>query len=164
MGGDQLVAALTDEATDEQKGEDIRTAEKALYMAMIEEVEPMEGARELLEDLKRRGHTVVLASSAKSDEVDHYLELLQARNIADAWTTSADVEETKPQPDLVNAALERSGGSADEAVMVGDTPWDVRAAENAGVKTITVRTGGFGDDETLVRIAKRLGGSGDGSD
>jgi HAD superfamily hydrolase (TIGR01509 family) len=147
MGGDQLVAALTDEQTEREQGDEIRAAEKTLYFQLIDEVQPMEGSRELIDDLKRRGHTVVLASSAKEDEVEHYLELLDARELADGWTTSADVKETKPQPDLVNAALECSGGSADEAVMVGDTPWDVRAAENAGVKTLTVRTGGFGDDE-----------------
>jgi HAD superfamily hydrolase (TIGR01509 family) len=147
MGGDQLVEALTDSGVEREHGDEIRDAEKKLYFELIDEVEPMEGSRELIEDLKRRGHTVVLASSAKDDEVDHYLDLLDARELADAWTTSGDVKETKPQPDLVNAALERSGGSADEAVMVGDTPWDVRAAENAGVKTLTVRTGGFGDDE-----------------
>jgi HAD superfamily hydrolase (TIGR01509 family) len=147
MGGDQLVGALTDEETERERGDEIRAAEKTLYFELIDEVEPMEGARELIEELKRRGHTVVLASSAKDDEVEKYLDLLDARELADSWTTSADVKETKPQPDLVNSALERSGGSADEAVMVGDTPWDVHAAENAGVKTITVRTGGFGDDE-----------------
>jgi HAD superfamily hydrolase (TIGR01509 family) len=147
MGGDQLVAALTDDATENEKGDEIRAAEKTLYFELIDEVQPMEGSRDLLEDLKRRGHSVVLASSAKDDEVEHYLDLLDARDLADAWTTSADVKETKPQPDLVNAALERSGGSSEEAVMVGDTPWDVHAAENAGVQTITVRTGGFGDDE-----------------
>ncbi len=147
MGGDQLVEALTDEETEREKGDEIRAAEKTLYFELIDEVQPMEGSRELIEDLKRRGHTVVLASSAKDDEVDHYLDLLDARDLADGWTTSADVKETKPQPDLVNAALECSGGSAEEATMVGDTPWDVRAAENAGVKTLTVRTGGFGDDE-----------------
>jgi HAD superfamily hydrolase (TIGR01509 family) len=147
MGGDQLVEALTDERVEREHGDEIRAAEKTLYFELIDEVQPMEGSRELIEDLKRRGHTVVLASSAKDDEVDHYLDLLDARELADGWTTSGDVKETKPQPDLVNAALERSGGSSDEAVMVGDTPWDVRAAENAGVKTLTVRTGGFGDDE-----------------
>jgi HAD superfamily hydrolase (TIGR01509 family) len=147
MGGDQLVEALTDERTEREQGDEIRTAEKTLYFQLIHEVQPMEGSRELIQDLKRRGHTVILASSAKEDEVEHYLDLLDARELADGWTTSADVKETKPQPDLVNAALECSGGSADEAVMVGDTPWDVRAAENAGVKTLTVRTGGFGDDE-----------------
>jgi HAD superfamily hydrolase (TIGR01509 family) len=147
MGGDQLVGALTSDEFEGEHGDEVRAAEKTLYFELIDEVEPMEGSRELIEDLKRRGHTVVLASSAKEDEVEKYLDLLDARELADSWTTSADVEETKPQPDLVNAALERSGGSADEAVMVGDTPWDVHAAESAGVKTITVRTGGFGDDE-----------------
>jgi HAD superfamily hydrolase (TIGR01509 family) len=147
MGGDQLVQALTDEATEHEHGDEIRDAEKTLYFELIDEVEPMEGSRELIEDLKRRGHAVVLASSAKADEVDHYLGLLDARELADAWTTSADVKETKPQPDLVNSALERVSASADEAVMIGDTPWDVRAAGNAGVPTLTVRTGGFGDDE-----------------
>lgn len=147
MGGDQLVAALTDESTEQEKGDAIRSAEKALYLALIDEVQPMDGSRELIEDLRRRGHTVVLASSAKEDEVEHYLDLLDARELADGWTTSADVESTKPQPDLVNAALQRAGAQPDDAVMVGDTPWDVRAASNAGVRTITVRTGGFGDDE-----------------
>src|SRR5437764_7791787 len=108
MGGDQLVKALTDERTEEEKGDDIRAAEKTLYFQLIDEVQPMEGSRELIEQLKTRGHTVVLASSAKEDEVEHYLDLLDARDLADAWTTSADVEETKPQPDLVNAALKRA--------------------------------------------------------
>jgi HAD superfamily hydrolase (TIGR01509 family) len=147
MGGDQVIQALTDEQTEREKGDDIRTAEKALYFELIPEVETMEGSRELIEDLKRRGHTVVLASSAKEDEVDKYLDLLDARELADAWTTSADVENTKPEPDLVKAALEHAQGSPDDAVMVGDTPWDVDAAKGAGVGTLAVRTGGFGVDE-----------------
>jgi HAD superfamily hydrolase (TIGR01509 family) len=147
MGGDQVVKALTDERTEQEKGDDIRAAEKTLYFQLIDEVQPMEGSRELIEQLKARGHTVVLASSAKEDEVEHYLDLLDARELADDWTTSADVESTKPAPDLVSAALEKAGGSADDAVMVGDTTWDVEAAAKAGVPTITVRTGGFGVDE-----------------
>jgi HAD superfamily hydrolase (TIGR01509 family) len=105
---------------------------------LIDEVQTMEGARELIERLKQEGHTVVLASSAKQDEVDHYLDLLDARELADAWTTSADVEATKPEPDLVHSALAKAGGSADEAVMVGDTPWDIRAAQRAGAPTLAV--------------------------
>jgi HAD superfamily hydrolase (TIGR01509 family) len=145
MGGDQLVGALAGDEVEEQKGDDIRTAEKALYLALIEEVEPMDGARELISDLKDAGHTVVLASSAKEDEVDHYLDLLDARELADGWTTSADVETTKPAPDLVEAAREKAGGG--DAVMVGDTPWDVKAAARAGVETIAVLTGGFAEAE-----------------
>jgi HAD superfamily hydrolase (TIGR01509 family) len=146
MGGDQMVASLTDDATEEEKGDDIRAAEKPLYLAFIEECEPMEGARGLIEDIKANGHTVVLASSAKGDEVDHYLDQLDAREIADDWTTSADVESTKPQPDLVQAALDKAGANGD-AVMIGDTPWDIEAAKRAGVETIAVLTGGFSRDE-----------------
>jgi HAD superfamily hydrolase (TIGR01549 family) len=141
MGGDQLVASLTSEEVDESIGDDIRSAEKALYMALIDEVEAVSEAREFIADLKQRGHTVVLASSAKEDEVEHYLDLLDARGLADAWTTSADVESTKPQPDLVRAAMEKA--STDDAVMVGDTPWDIKAAEAADVPTVAVITGGF---------------------
>ena len=147
MGGDQVVQALTDEQTERDLGEEIRAAEKDLYFEMIDEVEPMDGARELIVELGRRGHLVVLASSAKEDEVDRYLDVLGARELADAWTTSADVEATKPEPDLVIAALERVGGSAEDAVMVGDTPWDVHAARGAGVPTIAVLTGGFAIEE-----------------
>jgi HAD superfamily hydrolase (TIGR01509 family) len=147
MGGDQLVTSLCGEQVEREKGDDVRSAEKELYMALIDEVEPLHGARELIEELKQRGHAVVLASSAKPEEVDHYLDLLDARDLADDWTTSADVEATKPQPDLVSAALERVGGSSDDAVMVGDTPWDVKAAEGAGVQTLAVLTGGFSAQE-----------------
>ncbi len=148
MGGDQLVKALTDDQTERDMGDQIRSTEKDLYGELIGEVETMEGSRELIELLKERGDTVVLASSAKQEEVDHYLDLLDARQLADAWTTSADVEATKPDPDLVHAALERAGGgNGRTAVMVGDTPWDVRAADAAGVPTIAVLTGGFSVDE-----------------
>jgi HAD superfamily hydrolase (TIGR01549 family) len=141
MGGDQLVASLTSDSVEGELGDEIRSAEKALYMALIEEVEPVEEAREFIADLKKRGHTVVLASSAKADEVEHYLDLLDARGLADDWTTSADVESTKPQPDLVQAALDKAGGG--DAVMVGDTPWDIKAARAADVPTVAVITGGF---------------------
>jgi HAD superfamily hydrolase (TIGR01509 family) len=114
-------------------------------MSMIEECEPMQGARELIEELKKAGHSVVLASSAKEDEVEHYLDLLDARDLADAWTTSADVEATKPEPDLVKAAIDKAGGG--DAVMVGDTTWDIEAAKRAGIPTIAVLTGGFAESE-----------------
>ena len=145
MGGDQLVTALLSAEVDEQEGDAIRAAEAALYLAMIEEVAPLRGARALIQDLKDRGHPVVLASSAKAVEVDHYLDVLDARGLADGWTTSADVEATKPEPDLVLAALEKAGDGP--AVMVGDSVWDCEAAKRAGVETIAVLTGGFSEAE-----------------
>jgi HAD superfamily hydrolase (TIGR01509 family) len=145
MGGDKLVTALLSEEVEEREGEDIRAAEKALYMVFIEEVEPLRGARALMEDLKDRGSTIVLASSAKADEVDHYLELLDARSLADGWTSSADVEATKPSPDLVLAALEKVGSK--DAIMIGDSTWDCQAAKAAGITSIAVLTGGFSSEE-----------------
>jgi HAD superfamily hydrolase (TIGR01509 family) len=145
MGGDHLVEALCSKEVEAEEGDAIRSAEQALYLAMIEEVEPLEGARELIRDLKERGHPVVLASSAKSEEVEHYLELLDAREVADGWTTSADVEQTKPEPDLVTAAMEKAG--SDGAVLVGDSSWDCEAANRAGIETIGLLTGGFSAQE-----------------
>jgi phosphoglycolate phosphatase-like HAD superfamily hydrolase len=98
-----------------------------------------------MEDLGARGQTVVLASSSPQDEIDHYLDLLDARGLADCWTTKDDVEATKPEPDLVRAALDKAG--AEEGVMVGDTPWDIEAASKAGVETVCVITGGFSEQE-----------------
>jgi len=147
MGGDQLVPALCGDEVERQKGDAMRAAEKELYMELIDEVEPLEGARDLIVVLKERGHAVVLASSAKEDEVDHYLDLLDARELADGWTSSADVDATKPEPDLVRAALDRTDDS--KAVMVGDSTWDCEAAGRAGIRTVAVLTGGFSDRELL---------------
>jgi HAD superfamily hydrolase (TIGR01509 family) len=116
-------------------------------MAMIHEVRPLPDARRLIEVLKENGHTVVLASSAKAEEIEHYLDLLDARDLADDWTSSADVEQTKPNPDLVQTAMEKAG--SDDAVMIGDSVWDVEAAKRAGIPTIAIRTGGFGNDELV---------------
>ena len=147
MGGDQVVTALCGEDVEERLGDDIRDAEGEEYAALIGEVRTMEGARELITSLKERGHVVVLASSAKQDEVEAYLDLLDARDLADGWTTSADVESTKPAPDLVHAAVTRVDGVPADAVMVGDTPWDIKAAAAVDVPTLAVMTGGFSHAE-----------------
>jgi HAD superfamily hydrolase (TIGR01549 family) len=146
MGGDQLVAALLGDEVEEREGDAIRATEKERYMERyIDTVQPLEGARDLIVRLKDAGREVVLASSAKPDEVEHYLDLLDARELANAWTSSGDVEQTKPEPDLIRAALAKLDG--DLAVMVGDSTWDCKAAKNAGVETIAVLTGGFSAQE-----------------
>jgi HAD superfamily hydrolase (TIGR01549 family) len=145
MGGDQMVASLIGKEADAEHGDGIRDAEKQAYMALIGEVSPLEGARELLLDLRERDHTVVLASSAKPDEVEHYVDLLVVRDLVDGWTTSGDVEKTKPHPDLIKAAMEKAGG--DDAVMIGDSVWDCQAAKGAKVPTIGVLSGGFSREE-----------------
>ena len=121
-------------------GDAIRESESRLYGELIGEVRPFEGARELIAELRDRGHAVVLASSAKAEDTEHYIELLDARELLEAYTTSADVEATKPEPDLVASAMRKAGELS--AVMVGDSTWDVEAAARADVKTIAVLTGG----------------------
>lgn len=145
MGGDQLIPSLAGEKVSEELGDAIEAAQKVLYIALIDEVQPMKGSRELIDDLRERGHSVILASSGRSKEVDHYLELLDARDRVDGWTTSEDVEDAKPEPDLVVAALEKS--DSEDAVMIGDSVYDVAAATKAGVKTITLLTGGYSATE-----------------
>lgn len=147
MGGDQLVEALAGPDVERRLGDDIRSTEAERYMDLIDEVQPMAGARELIEALEERGHAVVLASSAKSHELDHYLDLLDVRELVDDWTSSADVDATKPQPDLVEAALDKGKGKGNDAMMVGDSTWDCEAARRAGVETIAVLTGGFSEQE-----------------
>jgi HAD superfamily hydrolase (TIGR01549 family) len=141
MGGDQLVAAVAGRRVEERQGDSLRAAETALYADLIGEVQPFADARKLMTTLRERGHRLVLASSAKRDEVDYYLDLLEARGLADAWTSSADVDATKPEPDLVVAAVAKAGGG--EAVLVGDSTFDCEAAARAGVPAVTILTGGF---------------------
>ena len=146
MGGDQLVPALVGPKLDKEKGDDIRAARDEIYTGgLIDEVAALEGAHELIAELKDRGLQVVLASSSPRDELERYLDLLDARKLADAWTTKDDVEATKPEPDLILAALEKA--QTESAVMVGDTPWDVEAASKAGVETLCVITGGWSKQE-----------------
>jgi HAD superfamily hydrolase (TIGR01509 family) len=156
MGGDQLVGALAGDGFEREQGDSVRAAETVLYQELIGEVQPLEGARAVIEDFKSSGHTVVLASSAKPDELEHYLTLLDARTLVDAWTDSGDVQQTKPKPDLVLAALKKADGKAKEAVMIGDSVWDCRAAERAGVRSIGVLTGGFSEAELLDAGASKV--------
>ncbi len=146
MGGDQLVAALIGDEGEERDGEAIREVEGEVYDELIGEVQALDGASELLRELGGEGATLVLSSSAKDKEVDHYLDLLDARDFVAGWTTAGDVDQTKPEPDLIEVALEKAGERR-PTVMVGDTPWDVKAARGAGVPTVAVLTGGFSKEE-----------------
>ena len=148
MGGDRLPAALGGEDVERRIGDQARARWEDEFDRIIDEVAPLPGARDLLAGLRERGHRVVLASSGKQKHVDHHLDLLDARDLAEAWTTSDDVESSKPAPDLLQVALKKIGEPADApSVMVGDSVFDVEAAANAGMPALVVRSGGFGDDE-----------------
>jgi len=144
-GGDKFVAAVAGDEVEDRLGDRLRDSWEHQFDELIDETEPLAGARELIQELKQRGHSTVLASSAIQRHVDDFLDKLDARDLADGWTTNDDVEASKPDPDLVEAALAKA--NTREAVMIGDTPWDVKAAAKAGIETICVVTGGFSKQE-----------------
>jgi HAD superfamily hydrolase (TIGR01549 family) len=145
IGSDRVVEMLAGERVEQQMGDALREAQGPLYQEMIDEVEPMKDAHELLRDLKHAGHPLILASSAEQVEVERYIGLLDARDFVDGYTTSADVKASKPEPDIVNAATEKAGGGP--AVMIGDSTWDCKAATRAKLPSIGVLTGGFSEQE-----------------
>jgi HAD superfamily hydrolase (TIGR01509 family) len=147
MGGDQVVTAVGGEDLERRVGDQAREQQGREVDALLEEMAPLPGARDLLVAIKERGHRLVLASSGQQRHVDVFLDKLDARGIADDWTSSADVEASKPAPDLLQVALEKLGAPDASSVMVGDSVWDVEAAKRAGMPAIAVRSGGFGDDE-----------------
>ena len=154
MGGDQLVAAVAGKRLEEEHGDGLRAAWAEEFQPLLKEVQPFEGVRELLTDVRERGFTVVLASSGKPDHVDAYLDLFGGRELCEAWTTSEDVEQTKPAPDLLVVALEKVGGRS--AVVVGDSVWDFEAAGRAGFPGYAIRTGGFSVEELKESGAKEV--------
>lgn len=146
MGGDQLIESLLGEEGESESGDELRDAHSAAYAKLIGEAEAMAGASELIAELDDAGAAVILASSAQQDELDHYVGLLGAGERIAGATTAADAERTKPDPELVETALEEYG-TGGPALMVGDSTWDVKAAMAAEVPTLALLTGGFSEAE-----------------
>lgn len=145
IGSDKIVAELAGEQAEAERGDEVRDYESEIFGSMIEEVVAIEGATEFVRELKDRGNAVVLASSGDAKDIERFIDLLEIGDTVDGWTTSDDVDASKPEPDLIEVALEKAGTR--EAVMVGDTPWDVEAARRAGLETICVLSGGFSEAE-----------------
>ena len=145
MGGDMFVPKIGSAEIEEAHGEELRDAWVEEFDKLIGEVQPLEGAHELLQDVKDRGFKLVLASSGKKQHVEAFLDLIDGMSIADAWTTSEDAEKSKPEPDLVETAMKKVEGAS--GVMIGDSVWDVVAAGKLSIPTIAVRTGGFAVSE-----------------
>jgi HAD superfamily hydrolase (TIGR01549 family) len=145
MGGDQYVAAVAGDELERDRGDQLRDAHDEEFKPLRDECAALEGARDLLVELKRRGHVVVLASSSNEDDLDHFVGVLDARDVIDGYTTADDVQRTKPHPDVVHAALEKAG--TNDGAMLGDSGWDIQAAGNAGLETVCVITGGWSEQE-----------------
>lgn len=154
MGGDKLVEAVAGAEVEERHGDLLRDAWVEEFDVFLPQVQPFADAQPLLEAVSERGLHLVLASSGKRQHVEHYLDLLDGRRLADAWTTSEDAEQTKPAPDLVQTAMAKV--QADGALMIGDSTWDAEAAGRAGLSTYALRTGGFSVEELRAAGARSV--------
>lgn len=146
-GADNLVPSLLPEASADEVAR-LGRAEGEIYKRdFMPQVVPFDGARQILSHLAERGHTLVLASSASRAEVDYYVDLLDAQGLLSGTTSKDDVGASKPCADIFVAALERTGGPAENAVVIGDSPYDIIAARRAGIDAIALLSGGFSRDE-----------------
>jgi HAD superfamily hydrolase (TIGR01509 family) len=149
MGSDQLLDALLPADRDRDNDDGIRAAHTALYATYFSRQRPLPKAAELLRACRRAGLRVVLASSASEREFAALRATLDADDAIDEFTSSADVDRSKPAPDLVRAALDKTATEPGTAVFVGDTVWDVQASGKAGVPCIGLLSGGISMSELL---------------
>jgi HAD superfamily hydrolase (TIGR01509 family) len=156
-GSDNFIPALFPDMP-EARREEIADFRSDLFKRhYLPRATPFPGVRDLFERLAGDGVRIVLASSSHSEEVDFYLGLIGCEDLVDAKTSKDDVESSKPCPDIFEAALARAAPyGADEAAVVGDTPWDAKAAARLGLRTIGFRSGGFPDEALTAAGACEL--------
>jgi HAD superfamily hydrolase (TIGR01509 family) len=151
MGGDKLVRALTGLDVEKGRGKEIAGQRKQLFLRdYLPSLSATAGAHELVRSLHERGMRAVIATSAREDELNALLEQAGLSDLLRHRTTSDDADDSKPDPDIVHAALGRGQFAADEAILLGDTPYDIEAAHRAGVASIALRCGGWWADDALA--------------
>jgi HAD superfamily hydrolase (TIGR01509 family) len=155
MGGDKVMARLTPGLNKEEGvGKQIDERRKEIFLQRYApSLQPSPGARDLVLRMKDEGLQITIATSASNEELKALLEAAQVDDLIEVTTTSSDAEQSKPDPDIVSAALEKSGQGPDEVMMLGDTPYDVESAGKCGVGVIAVRCGGHSDQELKGALA-----------
>ena len=154
MGGDKVLPELTGLQEGTPEGDKILDRRGEIFRQnYAKKLGPFNGTRELLQQLGADGYKLVVATSAGEDDLDILLKQAGVDDLIDRATTSDDAEESKPAPDIVEAALKKAKSKPDQAVMIGDTPYDVTAATKAGVPIVAVRCGGWEDEELKGAIA-----------
>jgi phosphoglycolate phosphatase-like HAD superfamily hydrolase len=150
MGGDKLLPILTGLDHESPRGKRLTERKKVVFEEKyLPRLQPTRGARQLLEHMVAEGLTLVIATSASDDEMRALLDRAGVADLIHDATSSGDVESSKPEPDVIGAALEKGRLRPGEAVMIGDTPYDIAAAVRASVPTIALRCGGWWDDLAL---------------
>lgn len=154
MGSDKLLPQVYPIKPDSREAHQLSERRSAVFQERyLPKLRPTPGAQELLVRMREKGLKLVVASSAKKEELGKLLAICGGQDLIDAKTSSDDADRSKPDPDVVQVALDSLGMRADEVVMLGDTPYDVEAAGRAGVGMIAVRCGGWGDKDLAGAVA-----------
>jgi HAD superfamily hydrolase (TIGR01509 family) len=154
MGGDKLMPAVSGISEESWTGEKISKRRGEIFKTTyLPQLQPFPGARDLVAEVKARGLAAVAASSAKRDELKSLLRIAGASDLLDEATSSDDAEESKPDPDIVHAALKKAKARPADALLIGDTPYDVEAATRAGVAVIALRCGAWRDQDLRGALA-----------
>ncbi len=148
MGGDKVLDKVAPGLSEEEgEGHEITQLRKKIFLdRYIKDLKPTPGARTLVERIKAEGMKPVIATSASGEELEALLKQAGVADLIETQATSDDANQTKPDPDIIDAALEKSQSRPEESIMIGDTPYDVESAKKAGVRMIAVRCGGHDSD------------------
>ena len=149
MGSDKLLPVIAGLEAESREGRTIAQRKQELFAERLPRLQPTRGARALVAHLRERGKTMVVATSAGSEEMHAILRQAGVADLIPARTSSDDAEESKPDPDIVLAALRRAGAAPDATVMIGDTPYDIEAARRAKIDAMALRCGGYWPDGSL---------------
>ena len=148
MGGDKLLPHVSGLTADSPRGKDVSSRRSRIFQSQyLPYLKPFPRVRDLLQRFAADGYTIVVASSAQSGELDQLLQIAGVFDLVKARTSSDDANRSKPDPDIVQVAMERAGAARHEAIMLGDTPYDVEAAGRAGIAIVGVESGGWGRDD-----------------
>lgn len=151
MGSDKAIPILAGVERESEAGDRLAKRHGEIFRTRyLPALSPFDGARQLIQAIKDGGLTPVVATSAGEDDMKAILEQAGLADLLARRTSSQDVEDSKPDPDIVRAALKKSGAAARDAIMVGDTPYDIEAARAAGVRAVAFRCGGWWSDEDFA--------------
>ena len=154
MGGDKILPAIAHVSEDSDQGQSITRRKKQIFNSLLPSLQPTHGARPLVEYLRDQHIDLVIATSADDREMAALLQRAGVADLIPQRTSKADAQASKPDPDIVHAALARSWARPEQALLVGDTPYDIEAADRAGIGAIAVRCGGYWPDSSLSGALK----------
>jgi HAD superfamily hydrolase (TIGR01549 family) len=153
MGGDKLMPAAVGLEKDSPEGKHLSEERKKLFMQRLPRLQATPGAPDLIKFLEQAGYRLAVASSAEPEELESLLRVVGAEHLAQRAATSEEAGGSKPEPDIVQVALEKLGTSANESVLLGDTPYDIEAAQRAGVAAIAFECGGWRAEDLKGAVA-----------